>query len=142
MTQNEVGVKNIMEKWKWYWSHDGEDYIGGPFETRDDAIYDGKSYGDPFFIIEAIKEDLDLSLEFDADEWLEDIDDQLYNDRRGGDPDGDGLFAGITTDQVLFLEARVRQAIHNWQTDNDLKFDTWHFSDQRNGEFIERKENE
>jgi len=127
-----------MNDWKWYWGTNEENY-NGPFETRDGAIYEGLSEdNDKIFIVEARKDNINLSEEFRIKTWLYEVEDSLYSDDRGGDPNGSGHFSKLTDDQVEDLQSSVRKAISEWQSRHKLVFDPWFFTEQRNEEVVSR----
>ena len=133
-----------MEKdWKWYWGRNNETYEGGPFDTRAAAVKEARTYEiEAFYIVEARQEGLNLSLQFEADLWLEDTDDALYDTPHMGDPDGYGLFADVTHDQIMGLQASVRKAITNWQKRNKLVFEPFYFTETRNEECVKGQQDE
>ena len=127
--------------WGWYASADEENYYCGPEATREDIIQAAVSdeiglhaLSDPqvFHIIEAWQATIDLADHFDAPNWVEAINDDLYD---FGGQDGEPVF-DLTEVAMSSLQRTVREAIAKWQSDNNLRFRHWTFGGSRNGETI------
>ncbi len=106
--------------WGWYASADEENYTCGPEASRDAIIqaatddeiglYD---LADPqvFHIIEAWQSAVDLADHFDAADWVERINDDLYE---FGGENGDPI-VDLTAVALSSLERTVRESIANEQ---------------------------
>jgi|WetSurMetagenome_2_1015567.scaffolds.fasta_scaffold01778_12 hypothetical protein len=118
-----------MSEWKWYYSHDEENYQEA--ESREAAIRELDGYGGT--ILEATRDVFDFSV--DGDAILEQIDDN--NSERFG-PDGDGVFPTITTESSLALGLALKNAVTSWISDQKIKIaPCWAFKEMRNQELIE-----
>lgn len=124
--------------WGWYVGHNEEEFNSGPFETKEEAVHIAHEECDGAFIVEARKEDILLSSQFDVDRFIEDADDRCY-DMMGLD-DCCLFGSNITKDQMGDLQEIVRAAINRWQQDHGLTFTPWVFIKTRNLEFIQSKE--
>lgn len=121
--------------WKWYVGHSEDYFTGGPYDTRDEAVYIAKEEFEGGWILEAHKRPVKLSAYFDEDQFLEHAGERSY-DLSG--EDGEPIF-DVTDAQAHDLVTRVRAAIDQWQLDHGLVFMPWVFSGQRNLEFIDGK---
>lgn len=124
-------------EWMWWAGSNDECFSIGPVSDREGAIAEGRDAwsGDGFYIVEAKKpENLKLSAYFDADTFVENADENAWEDH--GNPDGGDPIFDITNSQRADLLVSVRAAIDTWQDRHSLKFQGWCFSAQRNDEFI------
>jgi len=128
------------EPFSWWISRDGEAWEPTGCDTREAAIDEamGRDFGieiepdkpgEPwragFYLGRYRKRVLDLSLYFDAEEWLSSLYDQMC-DEDGPDEDGDHHpLDEITPDDQRGLEACVRSAIWHWQARRGLKLSPW-----------------
>jgi hypothetical protein len=127
--------------WGWYASADEENYYCGPEPTRDAIIQaaTGDEIGlydlsDPqvFHIIEAWQVQVDLSDYFDAETFIEQVNDSVSD--YGSETDEPIVDLSIVA--LSSLQTAVRSAISKWQADNNLRFRNWVFSGTRNAETI------
>ena len=84
-------------------------------------------------ICEAHKAPVSLSSFFDAHGWLEQCDDQAYDDYIG--ENGDSLF-DVTPEDREALQVAVRAAIEEWQKERNLVFTPFMFTEARNHDYI------
>lgn len=87
-----------------------------------------------FHICEGAQTPLDLSVCFDANQWLESAEEVLEDCCNPDDPGT--LLEDVPT---ASLELAVRTAIKQWQTDNNVIVTPWVFTHCRNQEHITRK---
>ena len=128
------------DNWRWWVGYSEERYHT-ECDTRDEAVRIAKEEQDGGYICEAIKPaNLELLKFFDADRFLEDAEDQAYDDY--GDPDGGEALFEVSLDQTKELQSAVRAAIKKWQDENGLVFTSWQFEKMRNEEFIPAPEEE
>lgn len=134
--------------WGWYASGDEENYTVGPEGSREAIIqaalidevglaWDRNEDGTwdyNFHIMEAYKLPIDLAEYFDADSWIEDLDNGPLFDVL--DPDGEGLGAYISSEDTASLQAVVREALTKWQKQTGFHHEPWTFTGTRNGEWI------
>lgn len=129
------------KSWGWYASADEQNYHCGPEPTRDAIIQaatgdeiglldDG---GLAFHIVEAWQAHVDLADHFDAAEFIEAVNESISD--YGGE-DGEPV-VDLSSVANASLETAVRAAIAKWQSDNNLRFREWVFSETRKGELIE-----
>ena len=112
-------------EWKWYSGENEEEFSGGPFDTRDEAIDALDGYGG--YIVLARKVPLQLSKHFDATLFLEGAEDDVCDlCNENGDPIFD-----MSKEQSEDLQARVRAAIDAWQYAHNLTFVPWFFSESK-----------
>lgn len=121
------------ENWKWWVGHDDERYHTS-CETREEAVRIASEDQEGGYICEAIQSAIYLSDYFNADTFLEWAEERAWDDH--GDPEGDNVTFEVAPDQQRALEAKVRAAIAEWQTENGLHFTGFKFSAQRNEEYI------
>lgn len=132
----------MADNWKWWVGADDERF-SNECDTREEAVWIAQNeYDDGAYIVEAVKPDnIKLSSFFSAAQFIEDADEQAYDDH--GDPWGDGgtfdLTPGKETDQATDLQNVVRAAIDEWQARHGLIFTGFKFLKQRNDEFIPPK---
>ena len=118
------------QEWKWYSGSNEEEFSGGPFDTRHQAIAELDGYGG--YIVLARKVPLRLSGYFDVDAFLESAEDAAYDlCNENGDPVFD-----VSKEQSEDLQARIRAAIEAWQYAHNLTFVPWAFSGTKNLERI------
>lgn len=137
-----------MTEYKWYASRDEEYCTVGPCDTREQAIAeaiddcmgeyeaDDGSYRLSFYIMEAKNEPLKLSDWIDVDRMLEDADEKVGDsDRVAYEYDEPPYFE---FDGKLYkdLEARIKKACDDWQTEHNLVFRVTTFSHVRGTEHI------
>jgi len=126
--------------WQWWVGRDEEVFTYGPMETRDEAIQVGKSdLNGEFFLVEARQDNIALSSWFDASQWLERLDETLYDNDLGGS-EGDSNLDHITIAEQGDLQAMVRATIALWQAQHGIVVKPWHFTAQRNEEFFHNGE--
>ena len=127
--------------WGWYAGADEESYHCGPEATRhaiiqaatDDEIgLHDLNEPQVFHIIEAWQSTVDLADHFDADAWVDEINDNLSD---FGGEDGEPI-VDISSVATASLERVVREAIAKWQAESGLRFRVWTFSGTRNAEMI------
>lgn len=118
-------------EWKWYSSRGEENFSGGPFDTREEAISELEGYGG--YIVLARRVPLRLSECFDVDTLLESAEDVSCD---LGNENGDPLF-DVSKDKSEDLQARIRAAIDAWQYAHGLTFMPWMFNGTKNLERIE-----
>jgi len=121
--------------WGWYASGDGEMYEIGPEPTRDAIILRANDYfsGEPYHILEARKDLVQVADYFDADEFLTELEEGKLADQCTEDR----LFANINERHRVELTLKVREAIAEWQRRHDIKILPWLFSESRNAEIID-----
>jgi hypothetical protein len=122
--------------WQWWAGSDDERYTIGPCDSREQAFQEGQDHysGEGFHIVEAVQaSDLRLALQFNASDFLENVEDRVYDDYTG--PDGEPVFV-MSKAQVARLQSVVRSAIEAWQCEENLTFKGWKFQRQRNEEFV------
>lgn len=118
------------QEWKWYSGSDGEQFSGGPFDTREQAIADLDGYGG--YVILARKVPLRLAGYFDVETFLENAEEAAYDVcNENGDPVFD-----VSKEQSEDLQARIRAAIEAWQYAHNLTFVPWAFTNSKNLERI------
>lgn len=111
----------------WYSRDGGEMYDGGPCVDREDAIAEGLANTDPgdtFTTAFCQIHHLKLAQFFDADRFLEDVEENQCDDYTN--EDGDPVFE-ITKEQEADLQVMVRAAIDAWQEKHGLDFSSWYF---------------
>lgn len=129
-------VEVPLGEWLWWVGRDDEVYTD-QCGSREEALevvtsdYDGVAY-----ICEAIKRPLKLSDQFDAAMFIENADENVYDDCIG--EYGDSVFE-VTAEQGEDLEAMVRIIMDSWQTKHGLQFVPFMFSEMRNCEHIDTK---
>ena len=117
-------------EWKWYSGSDQEQFSGGPFDTREQAIADLDGCGG--YIVLARKVPLRLSGYFDIDAFMESAEEAAYElCNENGDP----LF-DVSKEQSEDLQARIRAAIEAWQYAHNLTFVPWAFTESKNLERV------
>lgn len=118
------------EIWKWYSGSTDEQFQHGPFDTREAAVaaLDGY-YG---FVIEAQKTPLQLSEHFDARDFIDLAEDNVYD---LCNENGDIIF-DVSNKAATDLQTAVRAAIDQWQHQNNLVFEPWVFTQTRNLERV------
>lgn len=121
-------------EWKWYSGSNEEQFSGGPFDTREEAIADLDGYGG--YIVLARKVPLRLSGYFDVDTFLEQAEEAAYD---LCNESGDTLF-DLSKEQSEDLQARIRTAIEAWQYAHNLTFVPWAFTGSKNLERIPEDE--
>lgn len=118
------------QEWKWYSGSNEEEFSGGPFDTRHQAIAELDGYGG--YIVLARKVPLRLSGYFDVDAFLESAEEAAYDlCNENGDPVFD-----VSKEQSEDLQARIRAAIEAWQYAHSLTFVPWAFTGTKNLERI------
>ena len=121
------------EGWTWWVGYDDERYTT-QCDSRDEAVRIAQNEFDGAHIVEAKKPaNLDLSLQFYVDRFLEDVEAMVYEDH--AEPGGGPVF-DMTKDQKADLSEKIIAAISEWQSSHDLTFQGFKFSAQRNEEFI------
>lgn len=118
--------------WGWYVGRDDEVYTSGP-ETYEDAVRIAREEYEGAHICEAYKAPVPLASMFDAYDWLERCEEQVWDEYVG--ENGDCLF-DLTTEQIKSLQDTVRAAIEKWQTENGLTFMPFMFTEARNHAYI------
>jgi hypothetical protein len=118
--------------WGWYIGRDEEVYTSGP-ETYDEAVRIAREEYEGAHICEAYKAPVPLASFFDAHGWLEQCDEQAWDDYIG--ENGDVLF-DVTPEDREALQVAVRAAIEKWQSDRKLVFMPFMFTETRNHEYI------
>lgn len=121
-------LRKANEDGFWYSSNE-ENYHGGPCETRDQAVSEAVHSGDfepgDVFTTAFCKiHHLQLAQFFDAERFLDDVEDNLVDDYQS--EDGDPVFE-VTPEQEADLQAMVREAITAWQAKHGLDFTSWYF---------------
>jgi hypothetical protein len=86
-----------------------------------------------FFVVEALEWNIDLSLHFDAADWIEE---QFEDTDEHCDIDGRRPVDDITKEQTADLQAVVRAAIREWQVRHGLPLRSWVFAATRNEEVL------
>jgi hypothetical protein len=134
-------MNDAKRNWGWYASADQENYSCGP-ETSRDAIIQAATDDEiglcdllkpqVFHIVEAWQGDVMLADHFDADAWIEELNDNLSD---VGHPDGEPMI-DLTAVALSSLDRAVREAVGKWQSDNNLRFRQWVFGGTRNEETI------
>lgn len=117
--------------WKWYSGSNEEEFHHGPFETREEAVE--ALEGCRGFVIEAKKQQLQLSEHFNARDFIDLAEDNVYD---LSNENGDIIFDISNTDATV-LQTVVRKAIDQWQRKRNLVFQPWVFSQSRNLESID-----
>lgn len=127
-------TKSSMD-WGWYASGDGEMYDVGPEPTRDAIILRANEYydGDPYFIIEARKDLIQVADFFDANDFLTDLEEGRLSDQCPEEP----LFANVNERHRGELTRMVRDTIAQWQRMHDIKVLPWLFTETRNAEEVD-----
>lgn len=118
------------QEWKWYSGSDEEQFSGGPFDTREQAIADLDGYGG--YVILARKVPLRLAEYFDVDTFLENAEEVAYD---ACNENGDPVF-DVSKEQSEDLQARIRAVIEAWQYAHNLTFVPWAFTSSKNLERI------
>ncbi|WP_333848494.1 hypothetical protein [Phaeobacter italicus] len=125
--------------WSW-WVGSSEESYHTECASREEAVEVAKEH-DGAHIIEACKpSNIKLSGYFDADYFMENADENAWEDH--GDPEGDGPLFDVTLDQQSDLQAMVHAAMDAWQEKHGLTFTGWQFSASRNHEYIPAAEAE
>lgn len=122
-------------RWSWWVGSDDERYYN-ECASREEAVRIAKEEYDGAYIVEAAKpSNIMLSEYFVADWFMEGAEEHAYDDH--GDPEGGyGTVFEITAAQQADLETKVRAAIDAWQTEHELVFTGFKFSEARNSEYI------
>lgn len=118
--------------WGWWVGRSEEIYTSGP-ETYEGAVQVARDEYEGAHICEAYKSPVSLASMFDAHGWIEDCEDRAWEDHVG--ESGDILFDVSPEDQGA-LQSAVRAAISKWQTDRNLTFMPFMFTETRNHEYI------
>lgn len=106
----------------WYSSNDEENWVGGPYETREEAEAEAKD-SEHRLIMQATKGPIRVSRFFDQGDFLEQAEESLYDIcNEDGDP-----ILDFTSEVNLDLQARVRAAIDAWQVAHQLSPQVWCF---------------
>ncbi|MBN2759497.1 MAG: hypothetical protein JXQ79_03270 [Rhodobacteraceae bacterium] len=128
------------ENWSWWVGRDEERYTT-ECATKEEAVYIAREKYEGAYICEAQKlANIKLSGYFDADFFVENAEDNAYDDH--GDHESDDVIFDVTPDQRRDLDAMVRAAIDAWQEKHGLKFTGFLFSASRNHEYIDGPEDE
>ena len=125
-------MSDDQKDWGWYIGRDDEVYTSGP-ETYEDAVRIAREEYEGAHICEAYKTPVALASMFDVHDWLEQCEDQVWDEYVG--ENGDQLF-DMTPDQKKSLQDTVRAAIGAWQTENKLTFMPFMFTESRNHQYI------
>lgn len=122
------------ENWSW-WVGSCDERYHTECDSREEAVRIAKEEYDGAHIVEACKpSNIKLSGYFDAHGFMEDADENAWDDH--GDPEGDGPVFDATPDQRNDLQVMVRAAMDAWQDKHGLNFTGWRFSAARNHEYI------
>lgn len=121
--------------WAWYASGDGEMYDLGPESSREAIIAAGNDFfdGDPFHIIEARKDYIQVADYFDADTFLTELEEGRLSDQC---PE-ERLFSNVNEQHRTELTLKVKETIAEWQRLHDIKIVPWVFTETRNAEDID-----
>jgi len=140
----------MASEFKWYASHDQENYTIGPCDSREavieQAVNDdlGLRQGPEghwdrltFHILEATQDPIDLSNHLDEDSVIEGLCESV--DENHGDPDGARclLEDAWNTEQEEDLRDRLRKAIAEWQAHHAIVVRPWTFTRTRNAETVD-----
>lgn len=106
----------------WYSSNDEENWIGGPYDTREEAEAEAKA-NEHLLIMQATKASIRVSRFFDQGSFFENAEECLYDMTN---EDGDPLL-DFKPEVNLDLQARVRAAIDEWQVAHQLSPVAWRF---------------
>ena len=131
--------------WGWWAGSSPEHFHIGPHPTRQEAIDAAVverigEFKDEFgnwkiglHILEAYKDSIDLSLHFEANDWLSLVDEhQLVDDaNENGDP-----LIDVTIEDEEDLQVRVRAAIRDWQAARNIVVEPYTFTKTRNPEYV------
>lgn len=111
----------------------------GPFDTREEAIDEGKSENPdtPFLVCEASNPPIRLSAWLNVEYMIENAEEDLLDSDRACSEYDNGDCFTMTKEQRADLVERVKQAVEKWQDDHALVFKVRTFEDQRNEEWIE-----
>jgi hypothetical protein len=121
-----------QKDWGWYIGRDEEVYTSGP-ETYEDAVRIAREEYEGAHICEAYKAPVPLASFFDVHGWLEQCEDQTWDEYVG--ENGDALF-DVTPEDREALQVAVRAAIEKWQSDRGLVFMPFMFTECRNHQYI------
>lgn len=107
-------MKTIKENKKWCTSSDGEHYNGEPFNTKEDAISDGKLVygGDDFYVGQIVQ--IYSSQLFDVDWMLDSMNERAQDE--AGDA-GEDYLCDVTKEQKEDLE----KTLEKWFKKNGLE---------------------
>lgn len=122
-----------LNEWYWWVGRDEEVYTD-QCDSREEALEVVNSDYDTAYICEAIKRQLKLADIFDAGRFLEDSNENVYDDYIG--ENGDTLFEA-TNEQQKDLQEMVCAAMDAWQKKHSLRFVPFMFSETRNEEYVE-----
>lgn len=122
-----------LNEWYWWVGRDEEVYTD-QCDSREQALEIVNSDYDTAYICEAIKRPLKLSDQFDAGRFLEDSDDNVYDDCIG--ENGDTIFEA-TAEQRKDLKEMVGAAMDAWTEKHKLQFVGFMFTEMRNEEYVE-----
>lgn len=128
----------MENRWQW-WIGSSDERYDARFETREEAIDEGKSLygGDGFYICEATQGSLNLRVA-DYDrllDWLQD-----GNEERVDPDDGELFRKPPTPEQLNDLETMVNDAIEAWAAKHEINTRSFTFEDSRNEEYIAPEE--
>jgi len=127
-----MDVKDDQKDWGWWIGRDDEVYTSGP-ETYEDAVRIAREEYEGAHICEAHKVHVPLASMFDAHGWLENCEEQVWDECVG--ENGDVLF-DMTPEDCNALQFAVREAIAKWQADRGLIFMPFMFTEARNHAYI------
>lgn len=110
----------------WYYSTDGGETYHGGSATKEGAIQEGRDDDpdSPFTVAQCHTHVLKLSDFFDAEDWLDGVNDGPTDDDTG--EDGDPIF-DPPKEAKADLQVMVREAIDAWQVKHGLRFKSYWF---------------
>lgn len=122
-----------VEKWNWWVSdHFFGDWIG-PFETKEEAIAEGRAaYGGAQIVVcEALEQYIDLNVfnDYGVAEAIAENNDECAS------PDGDVL-PNVTSDQYKGLADMLNKTAYQWAEKHGINLRAWAFAATRNEETI------
>lgn len=129
-------MNRTINKWTW-WAGSSEEVYSTECSSREEAQETViEEYGEGW-ICEAITSPIKLDECFDAHRFIEDLENDKYDEWVG--ENGDTVL-DIDRNQMIDLQDTVRTAIKSWQDKHELTFHPFLFSSQRNVEYIPQQE--
>lgn len=138
----------MSTEFKWYASDNGEDYTVGPCDTREQVILEAKQnelgiHKGPdgqwnrltFEIMEARKANVRYSKHFDAQGFLEDLEESIEDEHA----DGEHYVTeeqGPTKLQLEELGLAIEALLDQWQDRHKIELEPWTFTQTRNEERV------
>lgn len=125
-------MSKITENTPWWYSQEEERW-NGPCDSREEAICEGRSNydGESFMVMQAENGEFDLNPgAYRIIDWLDDANCDLT------DPDGDGVFGGISKAARDDLAEMVEATIKAWTQKHKLSTRAYMFTSQSATEAI------